>query len=63
VLYAILICSDLDCAEEFESWGDTTDFERLACDCGCTLEAIAFCEARPAQISPRGPRLELTQAA
>jgi hypothetical protein len=63
MLYAILICSDPACAEEFESWGEPADFEQLACDCGCTLQAIAFCEAQPAEISPWAPRLELRQAA
>jgi hypothetical protein len=60
LLYAILICSDPECAEELEAFGDPADFERLACDCGCTLEAIAFGEAEPVEISPR---IELRLAA
>jgi hypothetical protein len=63
MLYAILICSDPACAEEFEAYGEPDDFERLACDCGCTLQAIAFCEAQPAEIGPKAPRIELHRAA
>ena len=48
VLYAELICSDEGCAVIFEAWGDASDFERLACDCGCTLQVLAVCEAEPA---------------
>jgi hypothetical protein len=61
MLYAVLICSDEECAEEFEAWGDPSDFEKLVCDCGCTLQAIAFCEAQPAEIRPAAPVLELRQ--
>jgi hypothetical protein len=62
MLYATLICSDPACADEFEAYGGPDDFERLACDCGCTLQAIAFCEAQPAEIGPKAPRLELRRA-
>jgi hypothetical protein len=63
MLYAILICSDTACAEEFEAYGEPDDFERLACDCGCTLQAIAFCEAQAAEIGPKAPSLELRRSA
>jgi hypothetical protein len=63
LLYAILICSDPGCAEELEAYGQLADFERLACDCGCTLQAIAFGEAEPAEISARTARVELRLAA
>jgi hypothetical protein len=59
MLYATLICSDPECAEEFEAWGEPADFEALACQCGCTLLAIAFCEAQPASIRPAAHVLEL----
>jgi hypothetical protein len=59
MLYATLICSDEECAEEFEAWGEPGDFEALACECGCTLVAFAFCEAQPATIRPAAPVLEL----
>jgi hypothetical protein len=63
MLYAILICSDPACAEEFESYGEPADFDKLACDCGCTLQAIAFCEAQPVEIRAQAPRIELRLAA
>ena len=63
MLYAVLICTDESCAEEFEAWGEPGDFDRLACECGCTLQAIAFCEAQPAEISVQAPRIELRLAA
>lgn len=63
MLYVSLICSDEECAEEFEAWGLPDDFEKMACECGCTLQAIAFCEAQAAAIQPLAPRLELRQAA
>ncbi|HEX2233365.1 MAG TPA: hypothetical protein VHG69_08375 [Thermoleophilaceae bacterium] len=61
MLYAVLICSDEECAQEFEAWGEPDDFERLACECGCALQAIAFCEAQPAEIRPPAAVLELRQ--
>ena len=63
MLYAILICSDPACAEEFESYGEPADFDKLACDCGCTLQAFAFCEAQPVEIRAQAPRIELRLAA
>jgi len=62
MLCAILICSDPDCAQEFERFEHLGDFEKLACDCGCTLEAIAFSEAEPVEIAPGAQRLGLRQA-
>jgi hypothetical protein len=61
MLYARLICSDVECAEEFEAWGEPGDFEALVCECGCTLQAIAFCEAQPATIRLSAPVVELRQ--
>ena len=63
MLYAFLICSDEECAEEFEAWGFPRDFDTMICECGCTLQAIAFCEAQAATIRAPAPRLELRQAA
>jgi hypothetical protein len=64
MLYAILICSDPDCAEEFTAFGAAAELDELACECGCTLQAIAFGEAEPAEIGaavkqlrPRQPEL------
>jgi hypothetical protein len=61
MLYAVLICSDEECAEEFEAWGEPGDFEKLACECGCTLQAIAFCEAQTAEIRAPATVVELRQ--
>jgi hypothetical protein len=45
MLYAVLICTDESCAEEFEAWGELGDFDVMACDgCGCTLQAIELSE-------------------
>ena len=66
MLYAILICSDPECAEEFEGYGEPAELEHLACECGCTLQAIAFCEAQPVQLAPPAqlaPRIDLKLAA
>jgi hypothetical protein len=61
VLYAILICSDPDCAQELE--GSAEDLEAMACECGCTLEALAFYEVEEVEIAPAAAHLELRQAA
>jgi hypothetical protein len=63
MLYVLLICSDPACAQELEGWGEPADFETMACECGCTVQAIAFCEYREAAIRISGPRIELRQAA
>ena len=63
MLYATLICSDPACAEEFEAYGEPADLEHLVCDCGCTLQAIAFCEAQPVELTVETPRIELRLAA
>ena len=45
MLYAVLICTDESCAEEFEAWGELEDFEDMLCEgCGCMLHALAFSE-------------------
>jgi hypothetical protein len=50
MLYAILICSDPDCAEELEAHGELADFEQLACDCGCTLQVISIDEVETVEL-------------
>lgn len=63
MLHAVLICSDPGCAEELEALGnDPADFECLACDCGCCLQAIAFCEHVEARIAPAVGAFELRRA-
>jgi hypothetical protein len=45
MLYAILICTDERCAEEFEAWGEPDEFDEMLCEsCGCVLCATGFCE-------------------
>ena len=57
MLYAILICTDESCAEEFEAWGQPDEFDALLCEsCGCTLQATAFCEVRTEATVTRLPR-------
>jgi len=50
MLYAVLICSDPQCAEELEAHGELADFEQLACECGCTLQVISIDEAELVQL-------------
>lgn len=50
---ARLICSDTDCAEELEVEAPSVEeLDWLLCDCGCTLEIIAWPDAvfREAQV-------------
>ena len=43
MLYAVLICTDEACAEEFEAWGELEDFDDMVCEgCGCTLQPLLF---------------------
>ena len=63
MLYAVLICTDEACAEEFEAWGELEDFDHLVCDgCGCTLQAISFAEVSTATIVAFPRRLGLAAA-
>jgi hypothetical protein len=67
MLYAILICTDQDCAEEFEAWGEPAEFDLMACEgCGCVLHAIAFCDINVATVTElprRTPHVQLRSAA
>jgi hypothetical protein len=51
MLYAILICSDPDCAAEVEAYPDEVDLDQLVCECGCSVQVIAFGETEFAEIS------------
>jgi hypothetical protein len=44
MVYALLICSDDECENELETTGTLEELDRLACDCGCTLQLIAVSE-------------------
>ena len=51
MLYAVLICSDEACAEEFEAWGELEDFDDMVCEgCGCMLQPLAFSDVSMATI-------------
>lgn len=56
LLYAILICTDQACAEEFEAWGEIGALDTLPCEtCGCALKPLAYYEARPTLTLSRRP--------
>ena len=67
MLYAILICSDEACAEEFEAWGELEDFDAMLCEgCGCALLGLAYSDVSLATIVAfprRTPHLRLRDAA
>jgi len=67
MLYAVLICSDEACAEEFEAWGELEDFDDMVCEgCGCMLQPLAFSDVSTATIVafPRHvPHVQLRKAA
>ena len=67
MLYALLICSDEACAEEFEAWGELGDFDDLVCEsCDCTLQPLAFSEVSVSTIVAvprRTPHVQLRNAA
>ncbi len=41
---ARLLCSGEDCAGIFEALGPLEEVEALACECGCSLEVLAWPE-------------------
>ncbi|MDX6437637.1 MAG: hypothetical protein QOF45_220 [Gaiellaceae bacterium] len=45
MVYALLVCSENDCTDEFEAWGTLEEVESLACDCGCALELMSVSDA------------------
>ena len=67
MLDATLICTDPDCAEELEAWGEPEQLEALLCvGCGCQLQALAFCDVRRGTVGelPRHtPHVQLRDAA
>ena len=67
MLYAILICTDEACAEEFEAWGELEDFDAMALR-GLRLHApaLAFSEVSMSTIVAfprRTPHVQLRDAA
>jgi hypothetical protein len=67
MLYAILLCTDQACAEEFEAWGELEELETMLCEgCGCALLPQAFCEVSVSPVVPlpgRTPHVRLRDAA
>ena len=62
MLYAILICTDERCAEEFEAWGEPGDFDSLLCEsCDGVLEAVGFCEISGATVTQLPRRMPYVQ--
>ncbi len=59
---ALLICSDGDCAETFEAYGELAELESLACECGCAL-AVWWVEDELCQDGWPGWRFALDRAA
>jgi hypothetical protein len=48
MLVVTLVCSDRGCAAEQEAWApEPRELDKLMCDCGCALVAIAYWEASP----------------
>lgn len=41
---ARLVCSDEGCEAVFEALGPLEEVEALACDCGCSLQVLAWPE-------------------
>jgi hypothetical protein len=66
-LYAILLCTDQACAEEFEAWGELEELEAMLCEsCGCALLPQAFCEVSVSTVVAlpgRTPHVRLRDAA
>ena len=61
MLYAVLICTDESCAEEFEAWGELEDFDDMLCEgCGCTLQRAGVLRGEPVDDrrlpAPHAPR-------
>ncbi|HEV7753251.1 MAG TPA: hypothetical protein VGO71_17010 [Baekduia sp.] len=51
MLFATLICSDQDCAQEHDVVADDLDaLDAAACDCGCTLVVLAISDWSPAEL-------------
>jgi hypothetical protein len=48
MVHVELICSDDQCTERFEAYGELADLEALACDCGCGLVIVRWLAELPA---------------
>ena len=64
MLFAILICTDPGCADEYEAFGTLEELEALVCEgCGCCLQAVGWAEAAPDGAGPTRAHVQLLDAA
>jgi hypothetical protein len=64
MLQATLICSDDECAETVEAWGDLDTLALMLCDgCDCLMQIIAVSEPAPAPLVHLPLRASLRRAA
>jgi hypothetical protein len=49
MVYALLVCSETECTDEFEAFGTLEDVDALACECGCALQLISVSDTEPAR--------------
>jgi hypothetical protein len=51
MLHATLICTDEDCAETVEVWGELDAMALVLCEgCDCLMQIIAVSESEPAPL-------------
>jgi hypothetical protein len=64
VLFAVLVCSDPDCAAAYEAWCEDCEVEGLACElCGCSLQPVSVSNVSANGAQGHGIELELRDAA
>jgi hypothetical protein len=64
MLFALLVCTDGDCAAQHEGYGSPDELDCLVCElCGCGLQAIGWAEASPNGAGPTRAHVQLLDAA
>jgi hypothetical protein len=64
VLFALLVCSDSDCAAVYEAWCEDCEVDCLACElCGSALPAVSVSNASTNGGASHGVELQLRDAA
>ena len=64
MLHATLICTDEDCAETVEAWGELHVLALMLCDgCDCLMQIIAVSESEPAPLVHLPLRADMRRAA
>lgn len=64
MLHATLICTDHDCAEILEAWGELDALALVLCDgCDCLMQIIAVSESEAAPLVHLPLRTHLRRAA